>query len=45
MRRHARTLLERDVAGVLRYFARYGVQEDAELVTDRLWHRFMRAEL
>ncbi|MHB8576464.1 MAG: RIO1 family regulatory kinase/ATPase domain-containing protein [Dehalococcoidia bacterium] len=42
---HARTLLERDVAGVLRAFARYGVQGDADRITDRLWRRFMRAEL
>jgi RIO kinase 1 len=42
---HARTLLERDVTGVLRYFARYGVQSDSNRIADGLWRRFMRAEL
>jgi len=42
---HAYDLLARDIANVVRYFARYGLQVDAALMADRLWGRFLRAEL
>lgn len=43
--RHARDLLRRDVANLVRYFAPYGVEADADALADDLWRRFERAEL
>jgi RIO kinase 1 len=43
--RHARDLLHRDVANLVRYFAQYGVEADAEGLSNDLWRRFERAEL
>jgi len=43
--RHARDLLSRDVANLVRYFAPHGVEADAGELADDLWRRFQRAEL
>jgi RIO kinase 1 len=43
--RNARGLLERDLANVCAYFARAGVDCDAQRIARDLWRRFMRAEL
>jgi RIO kinase 1 len=42
---HARDFLTRDVANLVRYFAEYGVEADADALADDLWRRFQRAEL
>ena len=42
---NAATLLTRDIANVCRAFRPYGIKADAEVITDRLWSRFHRAEL
>lgn len=42
---NARDLLLRDIGNVCRYFARFGVQADAEAITARLWWRSRRSEL
>jgi RIO kinase 1 len=38
-------LLARDVERVCRYFARYGIEEDAVALADDLWLRYLRGEL
>jgi RIO kinase 1 len=42
---HARDLLGRDIDNLARYFAPFGVEANAEELTDDLWRRFRRAEL
>jgi RIO kinase 1 len=42
---HARDFLHRDIANLVRYFAPYGVEADADALADDLWWRFRRAEL
>ncbi len=42
---NARKLLGRDLGNLARYFARYGVVDDAEARASRLWARYRRAEL
>ncbi len=42
---NARQLLGRDLRNLGRYFARYGVRDDAEARASRLWSRYRRAEL
>jgi RIO kinase 1 len=42
---HARELLGRDVDNLVRYFAPFGVEASAAVLTDDLWRRFRRAEL
>jgi RIO kinase 1 len=36
----ARKLLERDISNVVRYFGRYGIDADAQAISDDLWERF-----
>jgi RIO kinase 1 len=43
--RHAASLLARDVERVCRYFARFGVEADADRLSSDLWARYMRGEL
>jgi RIO kinase 1 len=43
--RHARDLLARDVANLVRYFAPYGIEADEDAIAADLWGRFLRAEL
>lgn len=43
--RPARQLLERDLSNLGRYFARYGLEVDAERLADSLWWRFRHGEL
>jgi RIO kinase 1 len=38
-------LLYRDVENVCRYFAKYGVEANANRIAGRLWERFVRGEL
>jgi RIO kinase 1 len=38
-------LLERDLANVCHYWARYGVKSDPALIARHMWGRFLRAEL
>ena len=42
---HARDILRRDVENLVRYFAPFGVEADAEALSSDLWRRFERAEL
>jgi RIO kinase 1 len=42
---HARDFLGRDIANLVRYFEKYGVEADARALADDLWWRFRRAEL
>jgi RIO kinase 1 len=43
--RNARELLHRDLDNVCRYFARAGIDADAFALAERLWRRYLRAEL
>ena len=43
--RNAFSLLLRDLGNVHRYFARHGVQAEPSRLADKLWHRYLRAEL
>ncbi len=42
---NARSLLERDVGNLWRYFSRYGLEFDPATFSQRLWTRYQRAEL
>ncbi|MGH2354847.1 MAG: RIO1 family regulatory kinase/ATPase, partial [Chloroflexota bacterium] len=42
---NARTLLERDVANLCHYFARYGTQTDPLSLADHLWSRYLEGDL
>ncbi len=42
---NAPMLLARDVENLCRYFNRYGIDADAARLSDRIWARFLRAEL
>lgn len=42
---NASTLLARDVEHVCKHFARWGVEADANAITDDLWDRFLRSAL
>lgn len=42
---HALPLLERDLANICRYWARYGVKSDPILIARHMWGRYLRAEL
>jgi RIO kinase 1 len=42
---NALALLQRDLANICRYWARYGVQSDPVLIARHMWGRFLRAEL
>lgn len=41
----AQAMLERDIANLCAFFARFGVQADPRRITRTLWQRFMRGEL
>ncbi|HET6614399.1 MAG TPA: RIO1 family regulatory kinase/ATPase, partial [Dehalococcoidia bacterium] len=41
----ALSILERDVANVCRFAARYGIDADTYRITRELWGRFLRADL
>lgn len=43
--RKSRDLLGRDLANVAKYFARHGVELDAERITARLWNRYTFGDL
>jgi RIO kinase 1 len=42
---NAQLLLSRDLAGLCRYFARFGVAADPDELSSDMWRRFLRAEL
>lgn len=42
---HAYDLLARDIANVARYFGRFSVPSEPALLADRMWTRYLRAEL
>ena len=42
---HAYELLARDITNVARYFSRFGVPAEPALLADRMWTRYLRAEL
>lgn len=42
---NALALLERDIANVCAYFARYGIDADPHRITHSLWVRFLRSDL
>lgn len=43
--RNALTLLGRDIGNICKYFQRYGLRCDPDLITRNLWRRYQRAEL
>src|SRR6266852_2675185 len=42
---NAFTFLTRDIENICRYIARYGLERDGQRITERLWRKFMNAEL
>lgn len=42
---NASSLLERDIAKLCRYFVRYGIQGNSSQLAEKLWTRFLHAEL
>jgi RIO kinase 1 len=42
---NSKSLLQRDIGNLCRYFGRFGIRADAERLTNELWRRFVFAKL